>query len=216
MYLCVWIHLEIDLNMNSELCMYVFEPIFDLPPPYERCHIYLDFTFLKRTYSKNFPERNSTLKKKPLAQKILLTPLNNKFVLKIWYSTSFTQKYPHIFLEKKTILRSIFSLFEESNRFITYKQRCVFLSSAHIYVCFHIITIGPFSFKGTFWDFCKYSFKRTLRFRNNLDSKDSLCFPKQRVCIKNLIFDPIHDIHAKKSANIFSNRFDAYIWNSIS
>ena len=136
-----------------------------------------------------------------MAQKILLTPLNNKFVLKIWYSTSFTQKYPHIFLEKKTILRSLFSLFEESNRFITYKQRCVFLSSAHIYVYFHIITIGPFSFKGTFWDFCKYSFKRTLRFRNNLASKDSLCFPKQRVCIKDLIFDPNSCEKIRKSQN---------------
>ena len=69
-----------------------------------------------------------------------------------------------------------------------------------IFIYSYIITLGQLSFKGLFWDFEKYSFKGTLPFKNfDLDSKDSLGSPKQRVYIKNLIFDPIH---AKKSANI--------------
>ena len=69
-----------------------------------------------------------------------------------------------------------------------------------IFIYFYIITLGQLSFKGLFWDFEKYSFKGNLPFKNfDLDSKDSLGSPKQRVYIKNLIFDPIH---AKKSANI--------------
>ena len=38
--------------------------------------------------------------KTTLAQKIVLTPLNNEFKLKIWNTTSFMQKNPPIFLKK--------------------------------------------------------------------------------------------------------------------
>ena len=35
------------------------------------------------------------------ALKIVLTPLNNKFIIKIWNSTSFMLKNPQIFLQKE-------------------------------------------------------------------------------------------------------------------
>ena len=68
-----------------------------------------------------------------LAQKIVLTPLNNEFVLKIWNSTCFMLKNPPIFLKK--IYKSHVHI-----------QSCIFLG-LNIFVFIHhkaMTALGPF------------------------------------------------------------------------